>query len=80
MHRGVRDPDQQHVGFLDLLEPADRRAVEAEAVLEDVLAQLVRGNREVLHEAGKVAEPDVDDLDAFVREQLEDVARSCHLR
>ena len=79
-HRGVGIRHEEHVGFLDLLEAADRRAVEAEPFLEDVLGELVRGNREVLHEAGKVAEAHVDDLDALVLELLDDVTRSCHLR
>ena len=67
-HRGVGIGDQEHVRLLDLLEAADRRAVEAEAVLEDVLGQLVGRDREVLHEPGQVAEADVDDVDALVRE------------
>ena len=46
-----------------------------EAVLEDVLGELVRRDREVLHQPGQVAEPDVDDLDALVLDQLQDVAR-----
>ena len=73
--RGVRVGDQEHVGLLDLLEPADRRPVEAETVLEDVGGQLVRGDGEVLHEPGKVAESHVDDVDTCVLDQLENVAR-----
>ena len=67
-HRGVGIGDQEHVRLLDLLEPADRRAVEAQAVLEDVLGELVRRDREVLHEPRQVAEADVDDVDLLVLE------------
>jgi hypothetical protein len=77
--RGVRIRDQEHVRLLDLLEPADRRPVETETLLEDVGRQLVRRDREVLHEARQVAEPDVDDLDARVGNQLEDVVRAALL-
>ena len=41
--RGVGVGDQEHVGLLDLLEPADRRAVEAEPVLEALLGELETG-------------------------------------
>ena len=47
-------------------------------VLEHVLGELVRRDREVLHQAGQVAEADVDDLDVLVLQQLQDVVRSCH--
>ena len=63
---GVGVGHEQHVRLLDLLEPPDRGSVEPEALLEDVLGQLVGGDREMLHEAGEVDEPDVDDLDALV--------------
>jgi hypothetical protein len=49
-------------GLLDLLVPADRRAVEPVAVGEPLLGELLDGDREVLHEAGKVAEAQVDGL------------------
>ena len=74
-HRGVGVGHEQHVRLLDLLEAPDRRAVEPEALLEDVLGQLVGGHREVLHEAGQVDEPDVDDLDALVLHQAEHFRR-----
>ena len=76
--RGVGVGHEQHVGFLDLLEPADRRAVEAEALLEHFLRQLVRRDGEVLHQAGKVTEPHVDDLDAAVVHHLQDIAGCRH--
>ena len=58
---GVREQD--HVGLLDLLEAPDGRPVEAEPFHEGVLGQLMSRHREVLHQAGEVAEADVDDLD-----------------
>ena len=74
---GVRE--QEHVRLLDLLEPADGGAVEAEAVHEGVLGQLVGRHREVLHQAGEVAESDVDDLDSLVLHQLDDFGGSAVL-
>ncbi len=78
--RGVRVRLEEHVGFLDLLEATDRRAVEAQALVEDVFRELVGGDREVLHETGEVAETHVDDLDALVLQHPDDVTRSSHLR
>ncbi len=59
--RGVGQ--QQHVRFVDGLEPADRRTVEAEAVGEDLLVEGFNGHGEVLHDAGQIAEAHVDGLD-----------------
>jgi hypothetical protein len=59
---GVRIGEQEHVGFLDLLEPSDGRAVEAVAGLERLLGQLADRNGEMLHQPGEIAEPQVDDL------------------
>ena len=75
--------NQEHVRLLDLLEAADRRAVEAGAFLEAVQGQLVRGHRVVLHRAGQVGEPKIDDLDALGLDQAQDLFRralgECHL-
>ncbi len=78
--RRVRVGHEEHVRLLDLLEPADRRAVEPVAVVEAVRRQLVDRHREVLHEAGEVAEPEVHDLGARVLGQLQHVARGALLR
>ena len=59
----VGSGQQLHVGLVDLLEPADRRAVEHQAVGEDPLAERRGGHGEVLHRARQVTEPDVDELD-----------------
>jgi hypothetical protein len=64
--------------LLDLLEPSDGRAVEAEPLLEDLLAQLVKGDREVLHEAGKVAESDIEELGVVLLPELQRVRWTCH--
>ncbi len=76
--RGRRVGHQDHVGFLDLLEPADRGSVEAEAVDERVRFSSCEGTREVLHEAWQVAEPQVDELDALVLDLLQDVFGGPH--
>jgi hypothetical protein len=70
---GGRVRDQLHVGLVDRLEAADRRAVEHLAVLEGVGVERGRRQREVLHDAGQVAEADVDELDALLGDVLEDV-------
>ena len=74
-HGGVRIRHQDHVRLLDLLEAADRRAVEPVALLEGVRRELVGGDREVLHQAREVAEAEVDDLDPLALDDPEDVCR-----
>ena len=76
---GIRQ--QHHVGLVDRLEAANRRTVEREAVLEHALVERRGRNREVLDDAGQIAEPDVDVLDLLVLDQLDDVASVlfCHL-
>jgi hypothetical protein len=73
--RGVRIRDQDHVRFLDLLEPADRRAVEGVAVLELALVEHRSRDRHVLHHPRQVAEPQVDELDVLRLDQLEHLVR-----
>ena len=74
-HRGRRIRHQQHVGFVDRLEPADRGAVEAVARHEAFLRELLDRNGEVLHQPGKVAEPQVHDLRAALLCECQDVLR-----
>ena len=64
---------QQHVRLVDLLEAADRRAVEHQAVAEDLLVEGLRGHREVLHGPGQVAEPDVDELHPLGLDEPQDL-------
>ena len=61
---GIRQ--QHHVGFVDRLEAANRRAVEGQPVLEHALVERRRRDREVLDDTGQIAEPDVDVLDVLV--------------
>jgi hypothetical protein len=68
---GVRE--QEHVRLVDLLEAADRGAVEAEAVVEHVLRERADRHGEVLHHARQVAEADVDHLDALLLDVLQDL-------
>ncbi len=63
---GRRVREELHVGLVDGLEATDRGAVETEAILEHALVERRDGHREVLHDAGQVAETDVDHLDALV--------------
>jgi hypothetical protein len=72
--RRARVGDQDHVRLLDLLEPADRGTVEAVALLEPLLGQLVGRDREVLHQPGQVGEAEVHDLDLGVPDQVENVS------
>ena len=57
----------EHVALVDRLPAANAGAVEAQAVFEHVLCQLVDRNREVLPDAGKIHEPQVDRLDVPFR-------------
>jgi hypothetical protein len=72
---GRRVREQDHVRLLDLLEPPDRRAVEAVAVLEGALLQSGRRHGDVLHDAGQVAEPVVDELDSLVVDERQHFGR-----
>ena len=71
-HRRGRVRQQLHVGLVDLLETADRRAVEHEAVGEDAVTEGLRGHGEVLHRPRQVTEPDVDELHVLRRDEAED--------
>ncbi len=78
--RGLGVGQQHHVGLVDRLEAAHRRAVERQAVLEHALVERRRRDREVLDDAGQIAEPDVDVLDFLVLDLLDDVVGGlfCH--
>ena len=77
--RGVGVRDQEHVRLLDLLEPSDRRTVEPVAVLEAVFRQLMDRHREVLHDARKVTEAQIDKLDPAALGEIEDLFRRAAL-
>jgi hypothetical protein len=64
---------QQHVRLVDVLEAADARAVEADAVDEQVLAEILDRDAEVLGLSGEVDEAQVDDQDAGLTRQRQDV-------
>jgi len=64
---------EHHVGLVDLLEAADRRAVEREAVAEHGLVERLNRHVEVLHDAGQVAEPDVDEPHLVVPDVAQDL-------
>ena len=70
---GLLVRQEQHVGGLDLLEAADRGAVEAQALVDRI--GLEGGGREggVLPDPGQVGEAQVDDLDAVVPDRLHDL-------
>ena len=70
----VRLRDEQHVGLVDRLPAADARAVEADAVLEDVLVEHLGRDGEVLPQAGEVHEAEVDGLDLALAEEGQDFA------
>src|SRR5207248_5392606 len=68
---------EQHVALVDVLKPADRRAIEADAVTEESLRQLFDRDREVLPRPGQVYEAQVDDLDLLLLRELDDVLWRC---
>ncbi len=61
-----------HVGFLDAGEAVDRGPVEAHALVEGAF-ELGRGDGEALEGAKHVGEPEPDELDLLVLDDLEDV-------
>jgi hypothetical protein len=63
--------EQQHVGFVDGLESSNRGAVEREAFFEHTLVEERNRNREVLHDAWQVTEPDVDEFDFLILGQFD---------
>ena len=78
---GVRNED--HVGFLDLLEATDAGAIEADAVHPDRPLQVIEvdhvlgRDREVLPEAGQVGELEVNDLEVVLLDQIGDLLNVC---
>ena len=70
-HGGGRVGQQQHVRLVDLLESADRRAVEHQPVGEDLLIEGLRRHGEVLHRPGQVTEPDIDEFHFVIAEEPE---------
>ena len=77
--RSVGVGHEDHVRLLDLLEAADRRAIEPVALVEPILGQLGDRHREVLGQAREIAKPEVDDLDAFILGQPENLGRASFL-
>ena len=70
---GRRVRQEQHVALMDVLEAANARSVEADAVDEQVLTELLDRNREVLRLAGQVDEAEVDHEDATLTGERHDV-------
>ncbi len=68
--RGVRD--QQHIALMDVLEPANARAIEADTLAEEVLAQLLDRDGEVLPGPDQVDELEIDDLQPLLVGQFDD--------
>ena len=71
--RGLLVRHQQHVGGVDLLEAADRGAVEAEALVDRFGVDRPGGERGVLPHPGQVGEAQVDHFDAVVLDRLDHV-------
>ena len=71
---GLQVRHELHVGLVDRLEPTDRRTVEQLAGCDGLLVERARGDVEVLHDAGQIAEADVDELDTLLFDVLDDLA------
>ena len=69
----------EHVGFVDRLPAADAGAVEAETVFEDVLVERLGGDGEMLPQAGKIHETQIDGLDFLFTDQGQNFF-GCHER
>ena len=68
--------NRQHVRLVDGLETTDARSVEADTVLKNLFAELVRRNREMLPQSGHIAELEIDDLDLVVLCEFHNIAGS----
>ena len=76
---GRRIGHQFHVGRFDRLPARDRRAVEHEAFLEEVLIHQFADDRHVLHLAARIGEAEIDVRDVLFLEGLENVVSGAHL-
>ena len=72
---GLRLRQHEHVGFVDGLPAANGGAVEAEPLLEGALGQGLGRDAEVLPQAGKVHEAQIDGLDFLFADQGENFFR-----
>ncbi len=70
---GVRVRDQQHVRCFDALPAGNRRTVKRMAAFELVFIECRHRHRNVLLFAARVGETEVDKLDVFVFDELNDV-------
>ena len=68
----VMSGSSSHVRLVDRLEARDRRAVEGHAGCQRLNGDGGRRHGEVLHQAGQVAEPDVEHLDVVVLDELQE--------
>ena len=68
---GVEVQHEQHVGLLDLLKAAEARSVEAVAVLQQLLVEPPRRDREVLPAPQQVGHTQVDAPDPVVLNELQ---------
>src|SRR5690606_35790359 len=71
--RSLQIRDELHVRLVDRLESTDRGAVEELALSDGLLVEGARGDVEVLHDPGEVAELDVDELDTLLLDVLRDL-------
>jgi hypothetical protein len=74
--RGGNVRNELHVRLGDALETADRRSVEELSVDEEVRVNALGGHVEVLLNAREVGEANIDELNVFVFDELEDFVRS----
>ncbi len=61
-HRRIRIGNQEHVALVNLLEPADARAIEADAFAEQVVLEVFYWDGKMLPHARQVDKSQVDDL------------------
>jgi hypothetical protein len=63
---------KRHVGFVDRLPARDRRTVEHRAVCEEILVHQRKVEGDVLPLAARIGETEIDELDLFVLDELQD--------
>ena len=67
--------EEQHIALVDGLEAADARAIEADALGENVGGQLADGGAEVLPGAGQIDELEIDDLQPLLGGEIDNFLR-----
>src|SRR5579884_3008248 len=75
----TRIGDDQHIAFVNCLEPANAGTIEGEAVFKQVLGKHMYGYTEMLPCSGEICEFEVYDLDSAIFREFKDFLWGRHL-